>query len=60
MTLLSVKAQLKYANKINAKYSVVIGENEVQNDCVSLKNMKESVQEEIKLSMLRDEILKRL
>lgn len=56
----SVKAQLKYANKINAKYSVVIGENEVQNDCVSLKNMKESVQEEIKLSMLRDEILKRL
>ncbi len=56
----SVKAQLKYANKINAKYSVVIGENEVQNDCVSLKNMKESVQEEIKLSMLRDEILKLL
>ncbi len=56
----SVKAQLKYANKINANYSVVIGENEVSNDCVSLKNMRESTQEEIKLSMLREEILKRL
>ena len=56
----SVKAQLKYANKINAKFSIVIGENEVLNDCVNLKNMQESNQEEIKLSMLKDELLKRL
>jgi len=56
----SVKAQLKYANKINAKYSVVLGENEVLKDCVSLKNMRESSQEEIKLSLLKDELLKRL
>jgi len=56
----SVKAQLKYANKINAKYSIVIGENEIKADCVNLKNMTESSQEEIKLSLLKDEILKRL
>lgn len=53
----SVKAQLKYANKIGAKYSIVIGENEVQNDCVNLKNMQESSQEEIKLSEIKDVLL---
>ncbi len=56
----SVKAQLKYANKINAKYSVVIGENEVLNDSINLKNMKESSQEEIKLSDIKEELLKRI
>ena len=56
----SVKAQLKYANKINAKFSVVIGENEIKTDCVNLKNMTESKQEEIKLSSLKEELFKRL
>lgn len=56
----SVKAQLKYAGKINAKYSVVIGENEISNDCIGLKNMRESSSEEIKLSALKDELLKRV
>lgn len=54
----SVKAQLKYANKIGAKYSVVIGETEIQNDCVNLKNMAESSQREIKLSLLKEELSK--
>ena len=56
----SVKAQLKYANKINAKFSVVIGESEIENDLVNLKDMAESCQTEIKLSGLKDELLKRL
>lgn len=42
----SVKAQMKYANKIGAKYSIVIGENEISNNIVRLKNMnKDEVKE---------------
>lgn len=35
-----LKAQMKYANKIGAKYSVVIGENELENNSAQLKNME--------------------
>lgn len=35
----SVKAQMKYADKISAEYSVVIGDNELENNIVTLKNM---------------------
>ena len=36
----SVKAQMKYADKISAKYTVVIGDDEVNNDKYTLKNMQ--------------------
>ncbi len=36
----SVKAQLKYANKIGAKFSVIIGDDEVANGKCKLKNME--------------------
>ena len=52
----SVKAQMKYANKIGAKYSVIIGDDEVDNDMVSLKNMETGETEEIKLSALEDKL----
>ncbi len=35
----SVKAQLKYANKINAEYTIVVGDDEIKNGSVKLKNM---------------------
>ncbi len=53
----SVKAQLKYANKIDAKYSIVIGESEINNDKVMLKDMRESSQKEIKLSSLKEMLI---
>lgn len=34
-----LKAQMKYANKIRAKFSVVIGDNELENKKATLKNM---------------------
>lgn len=46
----SVKAQMKYANKIGAKYSAIIGDDEVKNDLVSVKNMETGEVSEIKLS----------
>ncbi|MEG2813468.1 MAG: histidine--tRNA ligase [Oscillospiraceae bacterium] len=36
----SVKAQMKYANKINARYSLIIGENELLSGKAILKDMK--------------------
>ena len=35
----SLKAQLKYANKLGARYSLVLGDDEVNNKTVILKNM---------------------
>lgn len=36
----SLKAQMKYADKIGAKFSMVIGENEIKEGTAQLKNMK--------------------
>ncbi len=52
----SVKAQMKYANKIGAKYSVILGDDEIANDKVSLKNMETGETEEIKVSMLEEKM----
>ncbi|HBM81953.1 MAG TPA: histidine--tRNA ligase [Clostridiaceae bacterium] len=46
----SIKAQMKYANKINAKYTAVIGDNEIKSGYTKIKNMKDGTFEEIKIS----------
>ena len=56
----SLKAQFKYSDKLNAKYTVVICDDELANDTATLKNMKTSEQTTIKLSELVDELKKRL
>ncbi len=43
-----VKAQFKYADKIKAKYVVVIGDNEIESGVVSLKNMQDGTQSTVK------------
>ena len=50
----SVKAQMKYANKINAKFVVVVGENEINNKLVNVKNMENGETTEVKLDGLVD------
>lgn len=40
----SVKAQMKYANKINAPYVVILGENELATGNVKIKNMAEGTE----------------
>ncbi len=56
----SVKAQLKYADKIKAKYCVVIGDSEIDEDKIQIKFMEKSEQLNVKLSNIKDEILKLL
>ena len=35
-----IKAQMKYADRVGAKYVVVIGDEELQNGVVNIKNMQ--------------------
>lgn len=51
-----LKAQMKYANKIGAKFTLVLGDNEVENGKASLKNMSNSSEKEINLNELTEEL----
>ena len=50
----SVKAQLKYADKIKAQYVAVIGENEKTSEKIELKNMSDGTKETISLGKLAE------
>lgn len=52
----SLKAQFKYSNKINAKYTIVIGDDELDKDEATLKNMETGDQKLIKISELVSEL----
>ncbi|MCY7362781.1 MAG: ATP phosphoribosyltransferase regulatory subunit, partial [Ignavibacteria bacterium] len=54
----SVKSQMKEANKLNVKYVIVIGDEELKSKSVKLKNMSDSFETEIKLSDNSDDINK--
>ena len=49
----SVKAQMKYANKIGAKYSMIIGDDEMTKNVARLKNMEDGNEYECELSALK-------
>ncbi|ABK61733.1 MULTISPECIES: histidine--tRNA ligase [Clostridium] len=51
----SVKAQMKYANKIDASYSMIIGDTEIEEKKANLKRMEDGQQFEVSLNNL-DEI----
>jgi histidyl-tRNA synthetase len=45
----SVKAQMKYANKIGAKYSAIIGDNELEENSIRIKNMETREQTDLSI-----------
>lgn len=45
-----LKAQMKYANKVGARYTMILGDDELKNDTASLKEMQSGEQVEVKLS----------
>jgi len=47
----SFNAQMKYANKINAEYVIVLGEDEINNKRCKVKNMKTGEEKETELSL---------
>jgi histidyl-tRNA synthetase len=48
----SLKAQMKYANKMNARFITVIGEDEINNNMIKIKNMENGSEEVIHLNQL--------
>lgn len=52
----SVKAQMKYANKIGAKYTIILGDDEITNKSITVKDMQNS--ETVNISLDTDEIIK--
>ncbi|MBO5906714.1 MAG: histidine--tRNA ligase [Clostridia bacterium] len=45
----SLKAQMKYANKISAEYTLIIGESELESGKAQLRNMQNGEQSEVEL-----------
>ncbi|WP_349641572.1 histidine--tRNA ligase [Eupransor demetentiae] len=52
----SAKSQFKTANRLEAAYVMTLGDSEIANHTVSLKNMESGEQEEIKLDQLAEEL----
>ncbi|NLJ96358.1 MAG: histidine--tRNA ligase [Clostridiales bacterium] len=52
----SVKAQMKYANKIGARYTVIIGADELAANKVNVKNMATGEQKEVSLDKIQEVI----
>lgn len=50
----SLKAQMKYADKCGARYSMVIGSDEAEKKIATLKSMKEKEQTEVSLENLAE------
>ncbi|MCQ2462434.1 MAG: histidine--tRNA ligase, partial [Clostridia bacterium] len=51
----SVKAQMKFANKLGALFTVVIGDSELESGVIQLKNMLDGTLIELKLEDFEDE-----
>ncbi len=54
----SLKAQMKYADKLGARYALIIGDSELESGVAVIKNMQTSEQTEIKISDAADFIRK--
>ncbi len=54
------KGQFKYADRLGAKYAVVIGDNELENGVATLKDMEKGEQTEIKFDELISELKSRV
>lgn len=49
-----LKAQMKYANKIGCRYTAVIGDNEIENNSVNVKEMATGLEIPVALDKLAD------
>jgi histidyl-tRNA synthetase len=56
----SMKSQMRKANKLAARFALIVGDNEIQNRCYVLKNMDSGDQWEIPADQLTEEVLSRL
>lgn len=50
----SVKAEMKYANKIGAAFTTILGDDELQNKSIKLKRMSDGEQFEVSLDNIQE------
>ena len=56
----SLKAQFKYADKINANYGIVIGESEINSQTIKIKKLSDGTEKEINIADLSEYLLKNI
>ncbi|KUK80755.1 MAG: Histidine--tRNA ligase, partial [Petrotoga mobilis] len=56
----NLSGQFKHAHRLNAKYVVVIGDEEISNDIVTIKNMKNGEQTQIERNWVSEIIMEKL
>ena len=49
-----LKSQFKKANKLNANYVIIYGEDEADKNCVIIKNLDKRIQEEVPFSNIKE------
>jgi histidyl-tRNA synthetase len=54
----SVGSHMKSADRMNAEYTIIIGEDELNNNSATIRNMKSGDEKEIQLSNLLEEMKK--
>ena len=54
----SVKAQMKYADKMGTRYTMVLGDNEIESGRAALRDMKSGESRDISLDSLTDRLMK--
>ena len=45
---------MKYADKLGAKYTMVLGDNETETGIVNIKNMETGAQEQVKIDNIAE------
>jgi histidyl-tRNA synthetase len=53
----NVKGQFKYADRLASKYTIVIGDNELDQNMVTVKNMKTSEQEQVAIDNILNAVV---
>ncbi|MBQ1252579.1 MAG: ATP phosphoribosyltransferase regulatory subunit, partial [Firmicutes bacterium] len=56
----SFKAQMKAADRVNASYVVICGDNELENDAIIIKDMAASEQETVSQNKVIEELIGRV
>lgn len=54
LMLRSLKAQFKYADKLNVRYVITVGDDEINNKVFTVKNMQTGVQEQVRQKEIFD------
>lgn len=55
----NLKGQLKYADRLGARYTVVIGDNELDSGTLILKDMANSVQETVAIEKIKEVLIEK-